>query len=77
VSQDKDLMQLVGPDVSLWDCVTGKYTRTLPISVTVNYFLAPDVVKEKWGVAPELLPHLQCLTGDSSDNSMFMRYHKI
>src|SRR5690606_22968943 len=55
VSSDKDLMQLVGPAVSMYDPVKDK---TLGI---------PDVV-EKWGVPPEKMIDLQALTGDSVDN---------
>ncbi len=55
VSSDKDLMQLVGPTVSMYDPVKDK---TLGI---------PDVI-EKWGVPPEKMIDLQALTGDSVDN---------
>jgi DNA polymerase-1 len=55
VSSDKDLMQLVGPSVAMYDPVKD---RTLGI---------PDVI-EKWGVPPEKMIDLQALTGDSVDN---------
>ncbi|MBX3532425.1 MAG: DNA polymerase I [Rhizobiaceae bacterium] len=55
VSSDKDLMQLVGPTVAMYDPVKDK---TLGI---------PDVI-EKWGVPPEKMIDLQSLTGDSVDN---------
>jgi DNA polymerase-1 len=55
VSSDKDLMQLVGPTVSMYDPVKDK---TLGI---------PEVV-EKWGVPPEKMIDLQALVGDSVDN---------
>src|SRR5690606_18983054 len=55
VSSDKDLMQLVGPTVAMYDPVKDK---TLGI---------PDVI-EKWGVPPEKMIDLQALTGDSVDN---------
>ncbi len=55
VSSDKDLMQLVGPSVVMYDPVKDK---TLGI---------PEVI-EKWGVPPEKMIDLQALTGDSVDN---------
>ncbi len=55
ISSDKDLMQLVGPRVTLYDTMKDK---RLGIS---------DVI-EKWGVPPEKMIDLQALTGDSTDN---------
>lgn len=55
VSSDKDLMQLVGPSVSMYDPMKD---RQIGI---------PEVV-EKWGVPPEKMIDLQALTGDSVDN---------
>ena len=55
VSSDKDLMQLVGPKVSMYDPMKD---RQIGI---------PEVV-EKWGVPPEKMIDLQALTGDSVDN---------
>ncbi len=55
VSSDKDLMQLVGPTVAMYDPVKDK---TIGI---------PEVI-EKWGVPPEKMIDLQALTGDSVDN---------
>ncbi len=55
VSSDKDLMQLVGPCVSMYDPMKDR-----EIGV-------PEVI-EKWGVAPEKMIDLQALTGDSIDN---------
>jgi DNA polymerase-1 len=55
VSSDKDLMQLVGPSVIMYDPVKDK---RLGIA---------DVV-EKWGVPPEKMIDLQALVGDSVDN---------
>jgi len=55
VSGDKDLMQLVGGDVVVWDTLTGKvYDR--------------QAVFEKFGVYPEFIPDLLAIMGDSSDN---------
>jgi DNA polymerase I len=55
VSSDKDLMQLVGPTVAMYDPMKD---RQIGI---------PEVI-EKWGVAPEKMIDLQALTGDSVDN---------
>ena len=55
VSSDKDLMQLVTQNVSMYDGMKDKQ-----ISI-------PEVI-EKWGVPPEKMIDLQSLTGDSTDN---------
>lgn len=55
VSSDKDLMQLVGPNVRLFDPMKNK-----PISY-------PEVA-EKFGVTPDKVIDVQALAGDSSDN---------
>jgi DNA polymerase-1 len=55
VSSDKDLMQLVGPQVKMLD----------PIK---NRPIGPAEVEEKFGVGPELVVEVQALCGDSSDN---------
>ncbi len=55
VSSDKDLMQLVGPTVRMYDPMKDR---------EINI---PEVV-EKWGVPPEKMIDLQALTGDSVDN---------
>ena len=55
VSSDKDLMQLVGPRVILYDQMKDKR-------------LGPDEVKEKFGVHPDKMIDLQALVGDTSDN---------
>jgi DNA polymerase-1 len=54
-SGDKDLLQLVAPDVIVWDAMHQRvYGR--------------DEVVEKWGVPPERVQDLLALMGDSSDN---------
>jgi DNA polymerase-1 len=54
-SGDKDLLQLVAPDVIVWDAMQQRvYGR--------------DEVIAKWGVAPERVQDLLALMGDSSDN---------
>ena len=55
VSSDKDLMQLVGPSVRMYDPMKDREINV------------PEVV-EKWGVPPEKMIDLQALTGDSVDN---------
>ncbi len=55
ISSDKDLMQLVGPSVSLYDPMKDREINV------------PEVI-EKWGVPPEKMIDLQALMGDSVDN---------
>ncbi|WP_237152703.1 DNA polymerase I [Oryzibacter oryziterrae] len=55
VSSDKDLMQLVGPRVTLLDTMKDKR-------------IGPDEVVEKFGVPPEKVVEVQSLAGDSVDN---------
>ncbi|MBL0947992.1 DNA polymerase I [Brevundimonas sp.] len=55
VSSDKDLMQLVGGGVVMWDPMKDRV-------------LAEDAVMEKFGVTPDKVIEVQALIGDSSDN---------
>lgn len=55
VSSDKDLMQLIGGGVVMWDPMKDRR-------------LAEDAVFEKFGVGPEKMIDLQALIGDSVDN---------
>jgi DNA polymerase-1 len=55
VSSDKDMMQLVGPGVTMFDPIKYK-----PIG--------PAEVMEKFGVAPDRVVDVQALAGDSTDN---------
>ncbi len=55
IASDKDLMQLVGPGVTMVD--TMKDRR-----------IGPDEVVEKFGVPPEKVVEVQALAGDSVDN---------
>ena len=55
VSSDKDLMQLVGDKISMFDSMKNKH-------------IGPDEVFEKFGVGPEKVIEIQALAGDSSDN---------
>ncbi len=55
VSSDKDLMQLVGPKVKMFDAMK-------------NRIIGVEQVIEKFGVGPEKVIDIQSLAGDSSDN---------
>ena len=55
VSTDKDLMQLVGPQVTLLDGIRDRR-------------FGPDEVRERFGVPPERVLDLRALVGDTSDN---------
>ncbi|WP_455481984.1 DNA polymerase I [Bartonella sp. B35(2025)] len=55
ISSDKDLMQLVNENVSLYDGMKDKH-------------IGVAEVIQKWGVTPEKMVDLQALTGDSTDN---------
>ncbi|MSO84444.1 MAG: DNA polymerase I [Rhodospirillales bacterium] len=55
VSSDKDMMQLVGPGVAMYDAMK-------------NRAIGPEQVREKFGVGPDKVVDVQALAGDSSDN---------
>ena len=55
VSADKDLLQLVGPDVVMYDTMRNKV-------------FGPEETREKLGVEPTQVRDLLALMGDSSDN---------
>ncbi len=55
VSSDKDLMQLVGGAISMWD----------PMK---NRRIGEAEVREKFGVGPDKVVDVQALAGDSTDN---------
>ncbi len=55
VSSDKDLMQLIGPGISMYDGMKQKS-------------IGPEQVMEKFGVPPEKVRDVLSLMGDSSDN---------
>ena len=55
ISSDKDLMQLVGDGVEMFDPMKQKR-------------IGPDEVFEKFGVAPNRVVNVQSLAGDSVDN---------
>ena len=55
ISSDKDLMQLVGTNVVMWDAMKDR-------------IIGPAEVVEKFGVGPERVIDVQALAGDSVDN---------
>ncbi len=55
VTADKDLMQLIGPHVTLWDTMRDRRTTAREI-------------RERFGVEPHALIDIQALTGDAIDN---------
>jgi DNA polymerase-1 len=55
VSSDKDLMQLVGPRVKMYDAMK-------------NRIIGDAEVREKFGVGPDRVVDVQALAGDSTDN---------
>lgn len=55
VSSDKDLMQLVGGNIEMFDAMKDKK-------------IGPEEVKEKFGVFPDKVLDVLALMGDSSDN---------
>lgn len=55
ISSDKDLMQLVGPGVMMFDPMKARA-------------IGPDEVFEKFGVGPDRVVDVQALAGDSVDN---------
>lgn len=57
LTQDKDLMQLVGDDVCVLKVKNGEVIR-----------MTEAAVKEQWGVPPKKLLTLLSLKGDSADN---------
>ena len=57
VSSDKDLMQLVGPNVSMLDTMK-----------TPNLVIRAEQVFDKFGVTPDKVVDVQALCGDSVDN---------
>ncbi|MGQ0611071.1 MAG: DNA polymerase I [Paracoccaceae bacterium] len=55
ISSDKDLMQLIGPGIDMYDPMKQKP-------------MGEDEVKEKFGVTPDRVIDVQSLAGDSIDN---------
>jgi len=57
VSGDKDLMQVIGGKVTMYDPMPGNERR-----------IGPDEVVKKFGVGPDRVVDVQALAGDSTDN---------
>ncbi|MDE2577176.1 MAG: DNA polymerase I [Hyphomicrobiales bacterium] len=59
ISADKDLMQLVGPKIAMYDPASGERDeRRIGVAEAQDYF----------GVPPEKIVDVQALAGDSTDN---------
>ncbi len=65
VSADKDLMQLIGPGVSMYDPASGDSKKG---SFRAERFIGVPEVLEYFGVPPEKVVDVQSLAGDSTDN---------
>ncbi len=65
VSADKDLMQLVGPNVRFFDFESGVKGKN---GYRAERNLDVAGVIERWGVPPEMIADVLALTGDTSDN---------
>jgi DNA polymerase-1 len=59
VSADKDLMQLIGPGITLYDPASGEREERL---------IGETEVLDYFGVPPEKVVEVQALAGDSTDN---------
>ncbi len=55
ITSDKDFMQLVGPQISLWDTMSDRR-------------IGVREVRDRFGVEPAAMVEIQSLTGDSIDN---------
>jgi len=55
VSSDKDLLQLIGPQVSMWDSMKDEVTDL-------------DAFRQRFGIEPLQFLEVMTLTGDTSDN---------
>ncbi|TVR08906.1 MAG: DNA polymerase I, partial [Salinarimonadaceae bacterium] len=65
VSADKDLMQLVGPNVRFYDFESGIKGKP---GYRPERKLDEAGVIERWGVNPSMIADVLALTGDASDN---------
>jgi DNA polymerase-1 len=65
VSADKDLMQLVGPGVAMYDPASGEAGAK---GAREERRIGPDEVVAYFGVPPEKVVDVQALAGDSTDN---------
>ncbi|MDB5545692.1 MAG: polymerase, partial [Hyphomicrobiales bacterium] len=65
ISADKDLMQLIGPGVAMFDPASGEKGNA---GAREERRIGPDEVFEYFGVAPNRVVDVQALAGDSTDN---------
>jgi DNA polymerase-1 len=65
ISSDKDLMQVVGPNVTFYDFESGIPGKP---GYRPERRLDSEGVIEKFGVPPEKVPDVQALIGDPTDN---------
>lgn len=65
VSADKDLMQIIGPKVSMYDPASGENGRA---GARPERRIGVAEVEEYFGVPPEKVTDVQALAGDSTDN---------
>jgi DNA polymerase-1 len=66
VSADKDLMQLIGPGVSMYDPASGQ--AGVAGSREERYIGVEEVIERFEGVGPDKVVDVQALAGDSTDN---------
>jgi len=65
ISADKDLMQLVGPGVAMYDPASGEAGAK---GAREERKIGPEEVGAYFGVPPEKVVDVQALAGDSTDN---------
>ncbi len=65
VSADKDLMQIIGPKVSMYDPASGESGRA---GARPERRIGVAEVEDYFGVPPEKVTDVQALAGDSTDN---------
>lgn len=65
ISADKDLMQLVGPGVAMYDPASGEAGAK---GAREERRIGPEEVRAYFGAPPEKVVDIQALAGDSTDN---------
>jgi DNA polymerase-1 len=65
ISADKDLMQLVGPDVAMYDPASGRPGES---GSRAERYIDEAAVFDYFGVYPNRVIDVQSLSGDASDN---------
>ena len=65
ISADKDLMQLVGPGVIMYDPASGEQGKA---GSRAERLIGPQEVVDYFGVPPDRVVDVQALAGDSTDN---------